>query len=389
MSAPGGIGYDSDMFTEMLKKLSSQTLLDLKELEGDYRASNLPIDKAQSTLYMIIVNLSAVGMLGVDWLFYKDRPELFWQMVFYRILFILFTALIIFAVSKTDRVRIFDQLTLAWIIVTILSLLLLNLTRPASYLATVFDIITIFAIYVLSPLKFQQNMLLAVCFSLCILLIYYFAAVDPATLNVAIAAQLVVHTLGLGAAVQLQSYRRKSYKAFVEERDAKEMVAYLANIDPLTKSLTRRHFFNIAESEFKRFKRYRRPFSVLVADADRFKKINDTYGHHAGDVVLRSLSLVAMEQKRVQDTFGRLGGEEFGLILPETALEQARVVAERIRQVWEQTPSNMDGRMIHSTVSIGVAEAVFGDESFDHVLRRADLMMYKAKENGRNQVAAE
>ena len=68
MSAPGGIGYDSDMFTEMLKKLSSQTLLDLKELEGDYRASNLPIDKAQSTLYMIIVNISAVGMLGVDWL---------------------------------------------------------------------------------------------------------------------------------------------------------------------------------------------------------------------------------------------------------------------------------------------------------------------------------
>jgi diguanylate cyclase (GGDEF)-like protein len=96
-----------------------------------------------------------------------------------------------------------------------------------------------------------------------------------------------------------------------------------------------------------------------------------------------------MEQKRVQDTFGRLGGEEFGLILPETTLEQARVVAERIRQVWEQTPSNMDGKMIHSTVSIGVAEAVFGDESFDYVLRRADLMMYKAKENGRNQVAAE
>jgi diguanylate cyclase (GGDEF)-like protein len=232
---------------------------------------------------------------------------------------------------------------------------------------------------------------LAVSFSICTLFIYYFVkvGVDPITLNVATAAQFIVHTLGLGAALQLQSYRRKSYKAFIDERDAKEMVAYLANIDPLTKSLTRRHFFNIAESEFKRFERYHRPFSVLVVDADRFKKINDTHGHHAGDIVLRSLSLVAMEQKRVQDTFGRLGGEEFGLILPETTLEQARVVAERIRKVCEQTPSNMDGRLIHSTVSIGVAEVGAGDESFDHVLRRADLMMYKAKEQGRNQIVAE
>jgi diguanylate cyclase (GGDEF)-like protein len=219
--------------------------------------------------------------------------------------------------------------------------------------------------------------------------VYVKVGVDAAIRNGAIAAQFVVHTLGLFAALQLQSYRRRSFKAFMDERDAKEMVAYLANIDPLTKSLTRRHFFNIAETEFRRFERYHRPFSVLVVDAARFKKINDSQGHHAGDIVLRSLSLVAMEQKRVQDTFGRLGGEEFGLILPETTLEQAMIVAERIRKVWEETPSNMDGRPIHSTVSIGVAEANAGDASFDHVLRRADLMMYKAKEQGRNLVVSE
>jgi diguanylate cyclase (GGDEF)-like protein len=391
MSPEGGMGYDLNIFMEIFKKLSSRNLIDLQEMEGDYRASNLPIDKAQSILYMIIVNIGSIGMLGVDRLFFKDRPDMFWQMVVYRGAFLLFTAVIIFAISKTSRVRIFDQLIRVWIIMTMLSLLLLNFIRPEDYLATVFDIVTIFAIYVLSPLKFQQNAVLAVSFSICTLFIYYFVkvGVDPITLNVATAAQFIVHTLGLGAALQLQSYRRKSYKAFIDERDAKEMVAYLANIDPLTKSLTRRHFFNIAESEFKRFERYHRPFSVLVVDADRFKKINDTHGHHAGDIVLRSLSLVAMEQKRVQDTFGRLGGEEFGLILPETTLEQARVVAERIRKVCEQTPSNMDGRLIHSTVSIGVAEVGAGDESFDHVLRRADLMMYKAKEQGRNQIVAE
>jgi diguanylate cyclase (GGDEF)-like protein len=385
------MGYDSDMFMEIFRKVASQNLLDLKEMEGDYRAANLPIDKAQSFLYMTIVTISAVGMLTADLFFFEGQPEIFWRMVLYHLAFILFTVVIIFAIRKTTRVRTFDQLALAWILVTLVSLLIENLSRPANYMAPVFDIIAIFAIYVLSPLRFQQNVLLAVCFSICSLFIYYFVkvGVEPAILRGATAAQVVVHTLGLGASIQVQSYRRKSYKALIDERDAKEMVAYLANIDPLTKSLTRRHFFNIAEAEFKRFRRYHRPLSVLVVDADRFKNINDTHGHHAGDIVLRSLSLVAMEQKRVQDTFGRLGGEEFGLILPETSLEQAKVVAERIRMVWEQTPSTMDGSLIHSTISIGAAEVSVDDASFDDVLRRADLMMYKAKEEGRNRVAAE
>jgi diguanylate cyclase (GGDEF)-like protein len=237
----------------------------------------------------------------------------------------------------------------------------------------------------------KNNILLALGFSIGTLYTNYFikVGIDPVALRVATSAHVIVQVLGLGSALQVQSHRRKSFKAYIEEKDAKEMVAYLANIDPLTKSLTRRHFFNIAESEFMRFTRYRRPLAVLVIDADSFKEINDTHGHHAGDIVLRSLSLVAMEQKRAQDTFGRLGGEEFGLILPETALEQARIVADRIQTVWEQTPSNMDGVLIRSTVSIGVAEARAEDNTFDDVLRRADLRMYKAKEQGRNQVVTE
>jgi diguanylate cyclase (GGDEF)-like protein len=93
-----------------------------------------------------------------------------------------------------------------------------------------------------------------------------------------------------------------------------------------------------------------------------------------------------MEQKRTQDTFGRLGGEEFGLILPETSLEHARVVAERIRSVLENSPTPMDSNLLHVTVSIGVAEAQPEDQTFDDLLRRADLLMYKAKEQGRNRV---
>jgi diguanylate cyclase (GGDEF)-like protein len=374
----------------MFKRLFSQVLIDLRDLEGDYRVFNLQVDKAQSIISMIIAAVSVFGLLVVDAMLFKQRPDLFRWMLIYRGSFVVFTAAMIYAIVKIEKVRVFDRLVLAWLSVTLLYLLTTNFTRPANYLTTTFDIIIIFAIYVLSPLKFQTNAILTLGFSIGTLYIDNFlkSGVDAISLDVATAAQLIVHLLGFGSASQLQTYRRKSFKAFMEERDAKEMVAYLANIDPLTKSLTRRHFFNIAESEFLRFARYRRPLSVLVIDVDDFKRVNDMHGHHAGDIVLRSFSLVAMEQKRAQDTFGRLGGEEFGLILPETTLEQAKVVAERIQKMWEGTPSNLDGLMIQSTVSVGVAEAHATDKAFDDILRRADLRMYKAKELGRNQVVS-
>lgn len=375
----------------MLKRLSQQFPVHLGELEGDYRVFHLKDDITQSILSFFIASVSVLSMLRLDMLLYKGRPDLLMQLVFYRVGYVLVTFLFFLAVRKTKKVRIFDRLVFGWVSFTILVLLLHNFTRPTDYLTTAFDILLPFAIYVLSPLKIFYNFALALGFSAGTIYVdhVFKLGIHPIELNLATAAQVIVQVLGLGSALQIQTYRRKSFKAYMQEKDAREMVAYLANIDPLTKSLTRRHFLNIAESEFLRFARYRRPFSFLIIDADHFKKINDTYGHHAGDIALRSLSLVAMEQKRAQDTFGRLGGEEFGLLLPETSLMQAAVVAERIQKVWDKSPVNLDGELIHSTVSIGVAEAVPADQSFEDILRRADQMLYKAKELGRNRVVAQ
>lgn len=375
----------------MIKRFFSRTLIDLGELEGDYRAFHLKDDIAQTSLFLIVAIISTLAMLRVDVILFKDRPELFMWVLVYRGSFVLATILVMLAIRRTSKVRVYDRIVFAWMVLMILFFVLFNFTRPANYVTTAFEIIVPFSIYVLSPLEIKYNIALALTFTAAMMYANYFfkTGIDPLILNAGTTAQIIVHTLGIGSALQIQSYRRKSFKAYILEKDAKEMVAYLANIDPLTKSLTRRHFFNIAESEFLRYSRYRRPLSILILDTDDFKNINDTYGHHTGDIVLRSFSLVAMEQKRVQDTFGRLGGEEFGLLLPETNLEQARIVAERIQKTWEQTPSNMDGEMIYSTVSIGGTEASYDDKSFEDVLRRADRLLYEAKGSGKNQVALE
>jgi len=374
----------------MLQRFQSRFLVDLGEMEGDYRVFHLRDDIAQSTLYISIAMLAVLSMTRIDILLYKSNPDLFMRLMVYHGIYILVSLSIIAAIRKTSKVRIYDRLMLAWLSLTVLGLLLFNFTRPANLLTTTYDVIILFAIYILSPLRISYTVALAFGFSAGTLLLDYFykTGTDSAAFNTLITAQFIVHALGLVSSLQIQSYRRKSFKAYIQEKDAKEMVAYLANIDSLTKSLTRRQFFNIAESEYLRFSRYRRNLSVLVLDADYFKNINDTYGHYAGDLVLRSLSLVVLEQKRAQDTFGRLGGEEFGILLPETNLEQAKVVAERVQKIWAQTPCSLDGSLIYSTVSIGVAEANKEDKTFEDVLRRADRMMYKAKEAGRNTVAA-
>ena len=379
------------MIGNFFKRIMGDLLTDLGNLEGDYRFSQLKGDIKQSLLYMVIISVSVLAMLKVDVMLFGNRPNLFMLMLFYRAGYVLVTFLVGVALYKTGRVRNYDRLIFGWMFFTILFLALFNFTRPVNYLTTSFDIIIPFAIYMLSPLRIQYTVALAIGFSAGTMYVdhVFKFGVDPIVLTVATAAQLIVHVLGWSSAVQLQSYRRKSFQAYVDEKDAKEMVAYLANIDPLTKSLTRRQFMNIAGSEFRRFSRYHRPLSILILDADYFKQINDTYGHHAGDLVLRSLSLVAMEQKRAQDTFGRLGGEEFGLLMPETTIDQALVVAERVCHMWEASPVNLDGKLIHSTMSIGVAEAISTDQSFEDLLRRADRMLYKAKGSGRNRVVAE
>ena len=374
----------------MLKRLFGDTLTDLGNLEGDYRFATLKGDIWQSILYMFVLSVSILLMLRVDAVLFEDHPDVFRFMILYRAGYAAATLLFGMILYRTTKVRVYDRLMFGWILFTIIFRVFLNFTRPIDYPTTFFDIIFLFVIYLISPLRIQATIALALGFSAGTLFVDHFikSGGDPIVLSVAISAQLTAHMLGWISVLQMQTYRRKSYQAFVDEKDAKEMVAYLANIDPLTKSLTRRQFMSIAESEFRRFQRYHRPFSIMILDADRFKRINDTYGHHAGDLALRSLSLVAMEQKRAQDTFGRLGGEEFGLLLPETPLDRAVVVAERIRLVWEVSPVNLDGELIRSTMSIGVAEADFADQSLEDLLRRADRLLYKAKKSGRNRVEA-
>jgi diguanylate cyclase (GGDEF)-like protein len=359
----------------MLKRLLGDILTNLGPLEGDYRAANLKSDIRQGILYILIVTL---GFLIQPW---GSAPSA-------AIGYFIFSAVFAALLYKTTKVRVYDRLMAAWLILSLLLHLVLRHISSNNLPPVFLDLPLLFVTYLAAPLPFHQTVFLALVFSLGMLYSDHLLVpvASPLPLRGEISAHFITHLLGALACLQIQTHRRASFQAFLDEKDATKMVAYLTNIDPLTKSLTRRQFINIAESEFRRFQRYQRPLSLMILDTDRLKNINDTYGHHAGDLVLRSLSLIAMEQKRAQDTFGRLGGEEFGLLMPETTLDNARIVAERIRLIWETSPVKLDGEPLRSTVSIGLAQAESTDRSLEDLLRRAEQMLLKAKNSGRNRV---
>ncbi len=158
-----------------------------------------------------------------------------------------------------------------------------------------------------------------------------------------------------------------------------------ADTDSLTGLFNRRSFFRSIQREISRYERNERPFSLLLIDIDHFKKVNDTFGHSMGDVVLKRLAKILCKTAREQDIVARTGGEEFCILLPEAKKEEARVMAERIRQTVKANDMGAPKRELYITISVGAAEILMNEE-VDSIYNRADIALYRAKSGGRNRV---
>ena len=168
-------------------------------------------------------------------------------------------------------------------------------------------------------------------------------------------------------------------------RDAAGHLIAMSN-DYLTGIANRRTLFEAAELEFKRWHRHPRPLTLIIIDADYFKKVNDTYGHAAGDLVLCNLANTMKEIMRDIDTVARIGGEEFAALLPSTDLGGALQLAERFRKKIEASCVIIDDAEIKYTISIGISTMDDSISGFDELLQRADTALYEAKHAGRNNV---
>ncbi|WP_291326885.1 diguanylate cyclase [Desulfovibrio sp. UCD-KL4C] len=179
------------------------------------------------------------------------------------------------------------------------------------------------------------------------------------------------------------SERKKAEKKL---RESEEMFKSLSITDPLTGLYNRRHLQDVARSELARNKKNKTPLCILLMDVDNFKNFNDSYGHSAGDVVLKSVSRIIKDSLREFDSAFRYGGEEFITVLPETEQKEAIRIAEEIRITLAQKEFHPNsGDPVQKTMSIGIAQYQ-PEESLDEMLKRADENMYRAKIKGKNRV---
>lgn len=178
---------------------------------------------------------------------------------------------------------------------------------------------------------------------------------------------------------------RDHHALLIQNEETRQVLEKLANKDGLTGLMNRRHFMQSAEVELQRAQRYRRPVTVAMADLDLFKKLNDTYGHAAGDAVLRGFADLVRDTLRQSDFVCRYGGEEFAFLFPEIGPAETEKLAERLRARCDAMDVPLpDGRSVKATVSIGLADA--SECPIELALKRADEALYEAKRLGRNRV---
>ena len=175
-----------------------------------------------------------------------------------------------------------------------------------------------------------------------------------------------------------------------ELMETNKRLELLSITDGLTKLHNHRYFQDELARSFENSQRYGRPLSLAMIDIDFFKKINDTYGHAAGDDVLKVVARLYRDSVRSTDLVARYGGEEFAVMMPETELDDAMIFAEKIRALIEATPMQTQAGELRATVSIGVASVPHSAiHNSKELIVAADKALYRAKRGGRNQVQAE
>jgi diguanylate cyclase (GGDEF)-like protein len=361
---------------------------DLGELEGAYRESNLNSDLDLVRLLVVLGLIYSSIYSLIDYQLFSLSQTLV-LLGFVRFLFFLSSLVLLLAIQKITTYRQMDNLVLIWVMILTVTVLYIDSTRPKSYYynATI-DLVILIAIYTTMPTPFHYRIIPSLALSIGETVIFTMIRTDvtPVGIHSIVMGIILGNIIGMLVSTRLNILRRNQFISQHKEHRAHLEVERLSRVDDLTQVLNRRRFLELAEQEIARYRRYKHPFSFLIIDLDNFKRINDVFGHLAGDLALKHYARIFSSGIREIDLVGRLGGEEFALLFPETRLEKAIDIAERIRHTCEMEWIETEIGVIHTTICIGLTEIKNEDISFEHVFQRADQALYHAKEEGRNKV---
>lgn len=363
------------------------------KVDQDYRQAFLRED---ITLVRIVITIAAIwafGFIYVEYLALGSSP-LFYLLGLLRFLFISASVGLLIKLPKINNLDMVDFAIFAWGIACVLLVYASNLIRndiSTKNINTNLAIILGFYLIVPNRQPFKaMPALLVSMISIYILFISNSTTHTGLTEPLSLAYISVVFFMNIVGILASLRFDRQRYQQYLIQKtliDGRAQLKQLATTDSLTGIPNRRSFFESAEVQFDRFKRYKERFAFVIIDIDNLKTINDTYGHPAGDHSILLLTDTIKAEKRSSDMIGRLAGDEFGIILPNTSADRTLDVLLRMQEgLGDAIVESPNKRQFQVSFSAGVTEVKKTDETFDDLYRRADKALLAAKQDGRNRI---
>ena len=326
-------------------------------------------------LFSYIGLFLSIIYLPFDYSVYKDTPYLIGALtarsfaVFFAIMVVLASKLDYFSKKRVLAIAIFGTLGYSSLTFSYIAY------NAPSFFIIINWFFYLVATMMLGALMTKKIFIYMESFQILIvlvLMIYFKKSQEDLFLYFIVASSLIIYVYAV------ISLNRKNGEEFY--KNAYYMYV-TSSLDGLSGLLNRRSWYEKAQKIYE----LKDNVSFFMLDIDFFKKINDNYGHDTGDVVIRKVSDILLEQTREQDIVGRLGGEEFGVLLVNSQLEEVITIAQRIRTTIEKEIISYNNHTINVTVSIGISIKNENLKDFKEFIKSADLNLYKAKESGRNR----
>jgi len=365
----------------------------LGHIDPAYRQTFLEEDINRARNVLVVIAIMVLGYIYID---YRELQfaRLFYLLASLRVILFSASIWLFFQLPRLQNINFTDYSLFAWSI----ALVFLSLVSAISQKTVSIENLNINHLWVLGfYLLLPNRQPFKVIPALTISVVNTYALFNYESINLQGVTQLntitnistitVMNFIGFVSSLQLESQRYHQYLIQKTLLAGREQLRELAITDSLTNILNRRGFFEMAEAEFDRSKRYGEKFTFAIIDLDKLKSINDTYGHPAGDLAIQRLVEVIKGEKRTSDTTGRLAGDEFGLLLPNTSAEQTMEIMSRIKDKLASASVEISPtKQLQVSFSAGVTGLKKTDNDFDDIYRRADHALLAAKDKGRNKI---
>lgn len=356
-----------------------------KEIENDYLKSIFDTKKTQKLLILGLTFFIYILYIILDFLVLSDEALPF-AVAFHismMAFFVYFISSIYFNFFRKIAITILYFIPIYAVLGT---LLIAHLYNPI-YVIEIY-VILFWCLVAIGYMFLESVIVASIMLISSAVITYTFDIIDINHYFVHVFLMLSAWTIGLLASYMIEQYSRDNYEYKIEILQMQDDLKELSHRDYLTGLYNRRYFNKIAQELIKKAAAENKQLSVIMIDIDRFKNINDTYGHTVGDNVIKSLASLLENNIRDDAIVSRFGGEEFAILLPSTDKEAALIIAEKIRRVTEDSALAIaNHENIKFTISSGVDSInIESADNISELLSRVDKALYRAKENGRNQV---